>query len=173
MKKIFLVLFFLALIFIVKNPLVLAASEDNLAKVEYNLPYPGFLPDSPLYFLKVARDNVVLAFIKDDKQKAFYRLFLSDKRLAAGQILFNAGQKKLGAVTVVKAQEYYSQATDLTVKIKDSDLTAKMVVSGAKHEDVIRELLSKSDKNSVDNLQKALVNAQNNRNRVMELLGLK
>lgn len=159
MKK--LLLFFVCLIFLVK---------PVYAGVEYNLPYPGLLPDSPLYFLKVARDNITVFFLRDEKQKAFYYLFLSDKRLAAGEVLFNTGQKKLGGVTVLKAQEYYRWAADLTVKIKNQELTEKMVVAGAKHREVISLLQAKSDKTSADNLQKALLDAQNSQNRVMELL---
>jgi hypothetical protein len=140
------------------------------AGVEYNLPYPGLLPDSPIYFLKVARDNLVLTFIREEKQKAFYYLFLSDKRLATGQALVNNNQKSLGAVTVLKSQEYFRWAVDLAVKINNQELTEKLVVAGVKHQEVLAQMMAKGDKNSLDNLQKAYTLAQEDQERVRKLL---
>jgi hypothetical protein len=131
--------------------------------VEYNLPYPGVLPDSPLYVLKVARDNVVSFFIRDPKQKAFYLLFLSDKRLAAGEILVKNNKTDLGITTVKISQEYYTKAVDLAVKVKDLSLTEKLIVAGVKHNDVMVDLASPK-------LSEAISGNQKDKNRVLELL---
>ena len=131
--------------------------------VEYNLPYPGVLPDSPLYVLKVARDNVVSFFIRDPKQKAFYLLFLSDKRLAAGEILVKNNKTDLGITTVKISQEYYTKAVDLAVKVKDLSLTEKLIVAGVKHNDFMVDLASPK-------LSEAISGNQKDKNRVLELL---
>ena len=131
--------------------------------VEYNLPYPGVLPDSPLYVLKVALDNVVSFFIRDPKQKAFYLLFLSDKRLAAGEILVKNNKTDLGITTVKISQEYYTKAVDLAVKVKDLSLTEKLIVAGVKHNDVMVDLASPK-------LSEAISGNQKDKNRVLELL---
>jgi len=133
--------------------------------VEYNLPYPGVLPDSPLYVLKVARDNVVSFFIRDPKQKAFYLLFLSDKRLAAGEILVKNNKTDLGITTVKISQEYYTKAVDLAVKVKDLSLTEKLIVAGVKHNDVMVDLASPK-------LSEAISGNQKDKNRVLELLNV-
>lgn len=143
------------------------------AGVEYTLPYPGILPDSPLYIFKVVRDKLVGTFILDSKQKAFYSLFLSDKRLAAGQALVKKGKGDIGAVTIIKAQDYYRQAVNETLKSKNNDLLSKLAVAGAKHEDVITELLVKADNGVAEKLDKALIDGQKDKNRVMEVILLK
>ncbi len=153
-KKFFLLLI---LLFFSSRP-VLAAG------VEYNLPYPGLLPDSPFYLFKMARDNIVERFISDPRQKAFYLLLMSDKRLAAGQALIKKGEVSAGSAAVVKSQEYYTRAVDAAVKIKNLDLTSKLVVAGTKHEEVIGGLTGN------ENLQKALIANQKDKNRVLELL---
>ena len=112
----------------------------------YVLPYPGLLPDSPLYVFKVIRDQVVTWAIRDTEKKAFYLLLLSDKRLAAGEVLANNGKTVLGATTVAKSQDYFKQAVDLAEKLpkeKRENLVIKLVVAGAKHKQVLTGLISK------------------------------
>ncbi len=130
--------------------------------IEYPLPNPGILPDSPVYFLKVARDQTILWFIKDPLQKAFYLLFLSDKRLAAG------------GISVVKAEDYFKQAVDQGVIAKKSgkdttDLFSKFVVSSAKHEEIINSLLTKTSGKESEQLLKAHRDNLNSKERVREI----
>lgn len=113
---------------------------------EYALPYPGLLPDSPFYVLKNLRDQIFTWAIQDPGQKAFYLLLLSDKRLAAGEVLVNTGKTSLGTTTIIKSQEYFKKAVDIAEKLpkeKRSDLVAKLVVAGSKHRQVINNLIPK------------------------------
>lgn len=158
-KKIALILVFL---FFICRPTLAAG-------VEYSLPYPGILPDSPFYILKVARDNVMVFFLRSSKDKAFYFLFMSDKRLAAGDMLVGQNKVHLGITTVAKAQEYFTKAVDEALKIKDSDLLAKLVVSGAKHEEIINNLRSKTSGDDNVLVEKLRVDGQKQDNRVMEV----
>ena len=138
--------------------------------MEYNLPYPGILPDSPLYIFKVARDNLFELILLDPKQKAFYLLLMADKRLSAGFILINNGKTDLGVTTITQGQQDYTRAVDLAVKNKDANLLSKLAVAGAKHEEVIALLQPKVADNKSAELQKALEADQNDKNRVLELL---
>lgn len=151
------VLLFLVVLFFVGRP-VLAAG------VEYNLAYPGMLPDSPFHVLKTTRDNLMEFLLRDPKQKAFYLLLLSDKRLAAGQALIAKKKTALGETTITKSQEYYTRSVDLALKVNDIDLISKLVVAGTKHEEVIAGLPAS------EILQAALKADQNDRDRVLKIL---
>ncbi len=112
---------------------------SQVVAVDYKLPYPGMLPDSPLYFLKVARDQITLALITDKTQRAFYNLFLADKRLASGEMLWNQGKKDLATTTFLKGEEFFSEATNLASKLSSEDLKIKLAVAAAKHGEVLEK----------------------------------
>lgn len=78
--------------------------------VEYSLPYPGILPDHPLWFTKAARDKVWLVSVRDPLERASVTLFLADKRLMAAKQLFDKGQTGLGVATAIKAEKYLEKA---------------------------------------------------------------
>jgi hypothetical protein len=138
-------------------------------KVDYALPYPGMLPDSPFYILKVARDNVVALFLRSPKDRAFYFLLQADKRLAAGQALIGQNKIHLGATTIAQGEEYFGKAVTEALKIRDPDLLAKLVMAGAKHEEVVGELRAKTTGDDYTLLEKLRVDAQKQSNRVMEV----
>ena len=87
-------------------------------KVNYTLPYPGLLPDNPLYKLKVIRDMIVGFFISDSIQKADYDLTLADKRTFASQMLFDTGKQSLALDTISKAQNYYEEGVEQVILAK-------------------------------------------------------
>jgi hypothetical protein len=39
-------------------------------KIDYDLPYPGLLPDHPLYFIKAGRDKITELITRDNIKKA-------------------------------------------------------------------------------------------------------
>src|ERR1700704_2037322 len=49
---------------------VTPAPNNTSQTVDYTLPYPGLLPDSPLYFLKTFRDRLISFFISSPIKKA-------------------------------------------------------------------------------------------------------
>src|SRR5260370_21185893 len=65
----------------------MATSTPAANMVEYNLPYPGLLPDNFLYPLKTFRDKIISFFISDPLKKASFDVLQSDKRIAAAQAL--------------------------------------------------------------------------------------
>lgn len=137
-------------------------SQVAAGGLDYNLAYPGMLPDSPFYFLKVARDNFVGWFITDPTQKSFYLLLQSDKRIFAGALLVQKGDKDLAAATFLKGEEYFKQAVGLAEQKRSDDLLAKLVVAGAKHAEIL-------EKTTGVDTTKALADDAESRKRIMEL----
>lgn len=112
-------------------------ASKSFALETYSLPYPGILPDSPIYFLKVTRDKATTIFIQNSTDRAFYLLFLADKRLAAARLLDQQNKKDLAAVTYMSAEDYFAQAVSEAEKSNDKDrlmdLIAKLTASSAEH----------------------------------------
>jgi hypothetical protein len=78
--------------------------------VEYILPYPGILPDHPLFTLKMLRDWIIERLITDPLRKSEFYILQSDKRMAMA-IAFMEKSKPEGAVaTTVDAQSFMAKA---------------------------------------------------------------
>lgn len=145
MKKVFLWAVFL-LIFL------LSFTKPDLAFAHsYELPYPGLLPDSPLYFLRVTRDRVVGFLISDPLKKTEYNLLQADKRLNAGIYLFNKGKVELAVSTISKAENYFEKAIE-SMKIAKmqgidiKEIGSKLLESSRKHQEVLIDLEKKANK---------------------------
>lgn len=118
MKKILLLLPLLFFV-VFPNSIALAqtagtpsATASQAAAVNYTLPYPGLLPDNPLYFLKVFRDDIVMFFISDPAKKSDFLLLQGDKRLEASWYLLQKGSAKytLGLSTLSKSTNYLDES---------------------------------------------------------------
>lgn len=133
------------------------ALASSTFAADYTLPYPGLLPDSPLYIFKVIRDNVASSLIQNPIDKSFYQLFLSDKRLKAGEVLINKNKTSLGVTTILISEERFREAVRLARSSKkNNNLISKLIVSSVKHEETISKLLDKDPQ-----LQLALKDIQN------------
>lgn len=147
MRRLFLILLFILLFsFFSTNSLA------EVKGVEYELPYPGLLPDSPLYFLKPLRDQVINFFISDSLKKAEFNLHLADKRLNAGMSLFaQKGKEELSISTISKGENYFENAISELEKVEEeggdiSDLAKKLFISTKKHQEVLKDLEGKTSK---------------------------
>jgi hypothetical protein len=67
--------------------ILLSCPAKTFAGVDYKLPYPGILPNNPLWPVKDLRDKAISLFIFDSVTKAQYYLRQADKRFAAGLAL--------------------------------------------------------------------------------------
>lgn len=163
MKK-FLFSIFLFSIFLFNFQPAFAQEEKTAtvpAKVEsYELPYPGLLPDHPLYFLKMLRDKVIGFFISDSIKKAEFDILQADKRLNASvYLLYKKSLQKdeLAISTISKGQNYFD---DALVKIKlakqqginISDIDIKLKVSLRGHGITLKNLESKVSKKTKEKL---------------------
>jgi len=158
MKKIFFVL----LLFV-----FLPVTAFAKPTVDYTLPYPGILPDNPLYVLKAARDQIIGFFISDPLKKSEYDLLQADKRLASGVSLIKEGSAKynLSVTTISKGENYFNDAISKLaiaqkqgVDVKSFSSTMKTAVQ--KHIEVIRDLesqVSSQAKNGLISQEKRLV----------------
>jgi hypothetical protein len=138
-----------------------AISSSQPETISYELPYPGILPDNPLYFLRVTRDWVVGVLISDPLKKAEFDLLQADKRLNAGISLFYKGKISLALSTISKAENYFSEALD---KVGEAKMQGKSVgeINGRlkdalkKHEQELKILTEKASKDSKQNFEKEL-----------------
>ena len=93
-------------------------SAITISRVNYELPYPGMLPDHPLYFLKVIRDGIVKRLINDEMTMAKFSLKNAEKRVYAGKMLVEKGEEKLGVVTISKSNNYLEDALTAIENVK-------------------------------------------------------
>ena len=119
----------------------------NQSKVIYELPYPGILPDHPLYLLKATRDKMLDVFTRDNIKKAELYLLLSDKRTAMAISLVKKGKDKLALTTMSKAEKYFLKILPLLKASKkqgvnpQAELINKLKLSNAKHKEIIEDLI--------------------------------
>lgn len=159
MKKILLIVFLLFLF--VRTPIFAAdkvATDPSQLEptptqgpVNYEMPYPGVLPDNPLYILKAIRDRVVSQLINDPIKKAEFSILTSDKRMMAGILLIQKNNDAIGMSTITKGNNYFHQALSDIKKAKGNGrevkpFLEKMKASAQKHEEVLTGLKSQIDK---------------------------
>ena len=109
--------------------------------VDYYLPYPGILPDHPLYWLKMVRDRVGLITVTGKTAKAEKLLLYADKRLGAAWALIDGNKLPLGVSTLTKAEKYLEQAVQLRDNFADQNKLDKAV---KKHLEVLAILKEKT-----------------------------
>ena len=147
--------FALAILFIsffktIRPPTVIGSSLDTMVSspsgsIDYYLPYPGLLPDHPLYWLKMVRDRVRLWLAFNQTKKAELLLLYADKRLGAAKALAEGNKVALAITTATKAETYLNQ---VLVQLESLDqekeevkaLWQKASISALKHVEIISSL---------------------------------
>jgi hypothetical protein len=142
-----------------------ASSSSQESQINYELPYPGLLPDSPLYFLRIIRDKTVELLISDPLKKAEFDLLQSDKRVNAGIYLFNKGKISLSITTISKAENYFLQALDKVGEVKSqkksvSEIEGRMKDAAEKYERELGILIGKSQANYKASFEQELKRVQ-------------
>ena len=122
--------------------------EDQKVAVEavdYYLPYPGILPDHPMYWLKMIRDRVQLWLVGGPEAKTEKLLVSADKRLGAGFQLVEGNKVSLGVTTLTKAEKYLEQATQLGMSLEGAeDLKLRLGKASRKHVEVLKLIKEKA-----------------------------
>lgn len=126
-------------------------------QTQYALPYPGILPDHPLYFLKVFRDQTMLMLTSDPIKKTNLDILFSDKHLVMGQLLIEKDNYDLGIETIKKGEKYLLSSVVLLRNLKNPEtvppgLLDKIKISAKKHKEVINNLLIITPEESKKNL---------------------
>ena len=160
MRKIILILLFILLFFSlsfnlsfaqenlsIKEATMSSASQEVNKSADYQLPYPGILPDNPLYFLKAIRDRIVGLLISDPLKKAEFDLLQADKRLNTGIYLFKMGKSKqaLALSTISKGENYFEEAIAKVREgkrqnLETNDILRRLSDSSYKHQEVLKSL---------------------------------
>lgn len=121
----------------------------TLSTIEYQLPYPGLLPDNPLYFIKAARDRIIDFLISDPLKKSEFYLLQADKRLQGGVYLADKEKFELSETTISKGENYFQDAITHIKRAKEQgmDITVslgRMQTSSKKHSEVLKVLEKKA-----------------------------
>lgn len=139
--------------------LVLAEERDDLnlpeVKIEgkevvYQLPYPGILPDHPLYFIKALRDRLLDFLTRDSIKKAELYLLYSDKRINMSQELLKKGKWSLMVSTASKGEKYSLKMVDYLKRAKKqgvsptNEFILRAKLSNEKHREVLENLLKET-----------------------------
>lgn len=119
---------------------------DN--KDAYELPFPGLLPDHPLYLLKAGRDKVLVFVVRDYEAKARLQLELSDKRVRAGELLVDDKKYALAVTTYSKGERYFEQAIETlsSAKIQGQTPTTSILDQMSRSNEKHYEILLRSAK---------------------------
>jgi hypothetical protein len=130
------------------------SAQNMPEQVNYELPYPGMLPDNPLYVFKVIRDGIVKLLINNPLKKAEFSLLNSDKRMYAGKMLFDKGEDQLAIDTITKSNNYLDDAL-VAIKIernkdpKSTDINPfleQLKTASLKHQELMEEIEPSIDK---------------------------
>lgn len=130
------------------------ATQSAQDEIIYELPYPGILPDHPLYSLKAFRDRMVTLLINDLSKKAEFNLLQANKRLNAGVFLVRKDKRELALSTISKGNNYFDQAVAKAQQAQNEkrDVDAfidELYTASLKHEEVLTSLEKDKDKDFV------------------------
>ncbi len=143
----FCVIFFFSLMMPAsQNVYALTLTQEQII---YNLPYPGILPDHPLYFVKIIRDRALELGTRDPMKKAELYFLLSDKRVAMAIALADKGKDTIAVSTFSKGEKYFLKIPELIITSKKQGVgppigfVDKLKQSNTKHREVAETLLKK------------------------------
>jgi hypothetical protein len=131
-------------------------------KIDYILPYPGILPDHPLYFVKVVRDKFIDFFTRDYLKKAQLYLLYSDKKTNMAIQLTKKGKWALMITTISKGEKYTLKLIELLETSKkqgvspNNNFVLKCKLSNEKHREVIENLLKDTPQGERKNIEEVL-----------------
>lgn len=126
------------------------------------MPYPGILPDHPLYFLKVVRDRIMEFGTRDHLKKAELYLLLSDKRVAMATLLVKKGKERIAVTTLSKGEKYALKIPGLLRQSKEQgvkppdEVIFRVRLSNEKHREIIETLIKKSSQGELEALTEVL-----------------
>src|SRR3989344_9305688 len=158
-KLLFILIIFFIFLFSAATSFAQETSKENTSvstpssvkPIDYALPYPGLLPDSPLYVLKAIRDRIVEILISDPIKKANFELLAADKRLNEGVSLFNKGEKKyvLGETAISKSENYFEKGITEVERAKRQGMdtistSQRFHLASLKHREIIKSLINRS-----------------------------
>lgn len=137
------------------------AGKESLqsSQVDYFLPYPGILPDSPLYKIKMVRDRIWLWLTRQPSKKLDLLLLFADKRIGAGEILIKGNKVALGVSTLTKGEKYWERAVGEVNRLsaeKRMGAKEKLIKASLKYQEILENLLLRVSAEEKTELEKIL-----------------
>lgn len=138
------------------------ATADATKKSEYILPFPGLLPDHPLYFLKNFRDLLLDKLIVDPIRKSEFYLLQSDKKLAMTISFIEKGNIPRAEEVLAKSGKHMEQSIGGLMTLKSQgkavsgDIVDRITRALVKHEEVLTEFIQKAQGIEKENFSTAL-----------------
>lgn len=138
------------------------SAETIEEEIQYELPYPGMLPDNPLYFFKTIRDAVVKFLISDSLKEAEFNVLTANKRAYAALFLAEKGKEELALETLSKSNNYLHEATVALSKAKEKKMDINSTLdrlkkSVKKHEQVFsRQIMPIISENRREDLEREI-----------------
>lgn len=129
-------------------------------KVIYELPYPGILPDHPLFFLKEIRDKINDIITRDYLKKAQLYLKYSDKKAAMAIFLSKKGKHKAAINIFLKGEKYFEKIIFILKEAKKQGTQAPssfielLKLSNTKHYELIDEMMKSSPQGLEEEIKK-------------------
>lgn len=144
-------------------------------EVNYYLPYPGMLPDHPLYWVKMVRDKLREYVLFRLERKVEYWAFLADKRIGAGKVLMEGGKGEKGVVTYRKASGYLKKAVTgveelVSEGVETGALTNKIEQATLKYIEVLERSAARNEslRGQIEEVKKEV---EESRQRILIVLG--
>ena len=112
--------------------------------VQYDLAFPGILPDHPLYKVKVLRDKLQILFIADPQKRMAFLLRQADKGMLATAMLVDKHNIPLAHETALKAEHNITFLIDVLRAwgtIPPNDFVERIRTATAKHQEVLASLV--------------------------------
>lgn len=126
---------------------------------DYELAWPGILPDHPLYKVKVLRNKIIERMIIHPSKKVEFHLLMSDKTIYASKLMFEKGNIPLAKDTALKGENYYSmlvQDYNQTLLANENIpmwLDKKITRAAIKHQEIFQELQGKAEDSDKETFQ--------------------
>jgi hypothetical protein len=122
------------------------AKESSAARIQYDLAYPGILPDNPLYKLKLLRDKITSFLITDPKKRVEFYILQADKGILAAAMLIDKRNIALAEQTALKAEHNMTLLNNdfpRMPKKPDNELFTKLKTASLKHQEVLSSLIER------------------------------
>lgn len=133
---------------------------ESTPSAEYILPYPGMLPDNPIYKLKTARDRLLIMFISSPANRADKYISLADRLFVEALKVAEKDKVSLAVHTAFKAEHQMTLAVSSIVNIDSpeqfKEIKEKTLLASQKHRELLAGIADrvKSDNDAANNVEK-------------------
>lgn len=121
--------------------------QQTPKSVNYQLAFPGILPDNPLYFLKRLWVKFQENHMSDGQEKVKFLLLQADKMILASSMLQEKHEYDLAKDTALKGEGNFTDIVNLYKRIKvkpDGKMFKKLRLANTKHQEVLTIMIQRA-----------------------------